>query len=254
MNLKHNYYWFKSALSPEDCKKIIELGTTIIADEEAKGHSTEAYTFGDTHKQAMGQDATPLNETLFCDIDNLSDKKLYIRDSKIAWLNNQWIYDLIMPYIHEANFKAGWKWNIDNTEQFQFTQYNSPGGFYGWHKDGFSDENGIYKRYIHGVTETPLKENGNLPSGWTDIPNMVGKVRKISMTINLNAPGEYEGGNLKFDFGMHTDKENRFHECEEIRPQGSMIVFPSFIDHCVTPVTSGTRYSLVLWCLGDPWK
>jgi hypothetical protein len=24
--------------------------------------------------------------------------------------------------------------------------------------------------------------------------------------------------------------------------------------HCVTPVTKGTRYSLVLWVLGDPFK
>jgi PKHD-type hydroxylase len=83
---------------------------------------------------------------------------------------------------------------------------------------------------------------------------MVGKVRKLSLTINLNSPGDYEGGNLKFDFGMHCEKENRFHECEEIRPQGSMVVFPSFVDHCVTPVTKGTRYSLVLWTLGEPWK
>jgi PKHD-type hydroxylase len=83
---------------------------------------------------------------------------------------------------------------------------------------------------------------------------MIGKVRKISMTVNLNVPGEYEGGNLKFDYGMHTEKDRRFHECEEIRPQGSIIVFPSFLDHCVTPILSGTRYSLVLWSLGAPWK
>ena len=73
------------------------------------------------------------------------------------------------------------------------------------------------------------------------------------MTINLNEPGEYEGGNLKFDFGPHSEGE-RFHECTEIRPQGSIIVFPSFVQHQVTPVTKGTRYSLVLWSLGQPFK
>ena len=46
----------------------------------------------------------------------------------------------------------------------------------------------------------------------------------------------------------------RFHEVEEIRPQGSIIVFPSYVYHQVTPVTRGTRYSLVLWSLGQPFK
>lgn len=251
MQLQNSYYWFKSAIPPETCKQIIELGTSKIKEEEAKGNSTEAYTFGDQQKGAMGEDATPLNDQPLYESNG---DVTYIRDSKVAWLNDQWLYDLVSPYIYEANRKAGWNWQYDSHESFQFTQYNSPGGFYGWHKDGNSDWFGAYKRYIHGITKEPLKSNGNLPSGYVTDPSMVGKIRKISMTINLNGPGEYEGGNLKFDYGMHTNREARFHECEEIRPQGSIIVFPSFVDHCVTPVTSGTRYSLVLWTLGDPWK
>lgn len=74
------------------------------------------------------------------------------------------------------------------------------------------------------------------------------------MTCNLNKPDDYKGGNLKFDFGPHSENINRFKECEEIRPQGSIIVFPSFVYHCVTPVTEGERYSLVLWNLGRPFK
>ena len=89
--------------------------------------------------------------------------------------------------------------------------------------------------------------------GYTMNPDMVGKVRKLSVTINLNKPGEYEGGNLKFDFGPHAETK-RFHEVEEIRPQGSIIVFPSYVHHQVTPVTKGTRYSMVLWSLGQPFK
>ena len=88
---------------------------------------------------------------------------------------------------------------------------------------------------------------------YTDNQDQVGKIRKLSMTINLNKPGEYEGGNLKFDFGPHVTGK-RYHECTEIRPQGSIIIFPSFLYHQVTPVTSGTRYSLVLWTLGQPFK
>ena len=49
------------------------------------------------------------------------------------------------------------------------------------------------------------------------------------------------------------EEVGRYKVCEEIKPQGSMIVFPSFLHHCVAPVTSGTRYSLVIWCCGKPY-
>lgn len=250
MDLKYSYWWFKSAISPEDCEKIISLGESRIKEEESLGNPTYGETVGNREKQSVG-DAIPLNETPQSDL-TLPVEKTYIRDSQVAWLNDKWLYNLIVPYVKSANQNAYWNWDIDYHESFQFTKYNV-GGFYGWHKDGKADWDGAYKRYIHGITEVPLKNN-KIPHGWTTNENFVGKIRKISLTINLNKPGEYEGGNLKFDFGNHTKRENRFHECEEIRPQGSMVIFPSFLDHCVTPVTKGTRYSLVLWSLGAPWK
>ena len=42
--------------------------------------------------------------------------------------------------------------------------------------------------------------------------------------------------------------------CTEIKSQGSLVVFPSFVKHRVKPVTKGTRYSLVIWNLGQPYK
>ena len=249
MQLKNYYYWYQSAISPEICQKIIDLGTSKFAEMTSKGERTEAYTFGSQEKSAK-PDAVPQNDQSKFEV---GETDTYVRDSEVAWLNDQWLYDLILPYINEANEQAGWKWDIDRTETFQFTKYN-PSGFYSWHKDGDSDWNGVYKRYIHGITKEPLKPDGSLPAYYLTDNHLVGKVRKISMTLNLNPPGQYEGGDLKFDFGLNVPKENRFHTCEEIRPQGSIIVFPSFVDHCVTPITSGTRYSLVLWTLGDPWK
>ena len=77
------------------------------------------------------------------------------------------------------------------------------------------------------------------------------------MTISLSDPSEYEGGNLEFDFrnqvDWELDKKAKIHSCDEIRPRGSIIIFPSFVWHRVAPVTRGTRYSLVLWSLGDPF-
>lgn len=250
MQLTYSYYFFKEAVPPDICKRIIDLGLEKIEKEKSEGKNTEAYTFGDEQKGAK-PDASPQGELTKQELKKQGIEDTYVRDSEVSWLNDRWIYDMLLPYIDRGNKSAGWNFQYDYHETFQFTVYR-PGGFYSWHKDGHSDHLGAFKRYIHGVTPQPMKPDGKLPQNYTTDKNMIGKVRKISMTLNLNAPGEYEGGNLKFDFGHHS--ENRFHEVEEIRPQGSMIIFPSFLDHCVTPVTEGTRYSLVLWTLGDPFK
>ena len=247
MQLENYYYYFKSALSPENCNKIINLGLSEIENRKSRGESIEGVTGGGSEK-GSNPNAKPIGET---PRGKILDKNVYDRDSKVAWLNDQWLYDLITPYINEANFEAGWKWNYDFCESFQFTIYE-PDGFYGWHTDGGSDHFARYKRYIEGLSP-PRPGKDKLPTRFVKNNNLVGKIRKISCTINLNIPGEYEGGNLKFDFGQHRE-DGQFHECEEIRPQGSIIVFPSFLPHCVTPVTKGTRYSLVLWSVGEPWK
>jgi PKHD-type hydroxylase len=247
----HNYYWcFKSAIDSKTCQKIIDMGEAKMQEAKLKGENIEATTFGDIQKGAMAVDAEPQNDEPFIKIAR-KKKKTYIRDSNVSWLNEQWLYDLFYPYLHKANQNAGWNWNFDVSEPFQFTKYKKD-QFYGWHADGQSDN--PYRRYIHGITPEPLKPNGELPAGWVRDSKFVGKIRKLSMTVNLCPANAYEGGDLKFDFGLHKKEEDRFHLCTEIRPQGSIIIFPSFLYHCVAPVTKGTRYSLVLWTLGEKWK
>ena len=65
--------------------------------------------------------------------------------------------------------------------------------------------------------------------------------RKISFTLFLN--DSYEGGKLKF-IGL---PEKTMSSIET----GDMILFPSFFPHKVEPVTSGVRWALVGWILGD---
>jgi PKHD-type hydroxylase len=250
MQLQNSYYYFNSALNPEQCQNIINLGLQKIQNSKNKGVDTAAVTAGNTHKQA-NPNSPPQSEKTLEELSKETgklpqqlEKERYIRDSEVCWLNDSWLYDMINPFLEKANKHSGWQFEYSCAEDFQFTVYK-PGGFYGWHVDGQSDNFGIYKRLIPGVTP----DNHS----YTKNDRFVGKVRKLSMTINLNAPGEYEGGNLKFDFGPHASGK-RFHECEEIRPQGSIIVFPSFVYHQVTPITKGTRYSLVLWILGKPFK
>jgi PKHD-type hydroxylase len=246
---ENSYYWFNSALSPEICSKIIELGLSKNLEKAVTNGNTEIQN---DQQVSVGELSKQEQKKL-----NLKENQKYERDSKVSWLDEPWLYELIIPYIQSANHRAGWNYEFDVTEQFQFTVYNADKetgkkGFYGWHADGGGCHFSTYNRYIPGLS-LPLKENGDLPSKYTQNEEMVGKVRKLSLTINLNNSSEYTGGNLKFDFGPHTDGE-RFVECTENRDQGSMIIFPSYTYHCVTPVTSGTRYSLVLWCLGKPFK
>lgn len=260
MQCKNLYYWFKSVLTPDQCQRLIDLGVNQMKKDEENGKSIEATTFGRNHKEAMlekNQNVTPqadktideLRKEMGDETANIEQNR-YVRDSQVSWLDERWIYDLIHPFLRTANKEAGWNYEWDYSEAFQFTKYNK-GGFYGWHSDGQSCNFGKYKRIIPGVSQK--NPDGTYPSGYTTNPNMIGKVRKLSMTINLNKPGEYEGGNLKFDFGPHAGGK-RFHECVEIRPQGSIVVFPSYVYHQVTPVTRGTRYSMVLWSVGQPFK
>jgi len=258
MILENSYFYEIEALTPEICQKIIDIGTNQIKLKKNLGLDTQAKTFGGSEKSDNKK--TPASDL---SLDELSKKfnkskqeilkTSYIRDSEVSWISENWIYDLLYPKILNANKNAGWNFDLTYPEPMQFTVYH-PGGFYGWHSDGGSDYFARYKKHIPGVTGYNVNnEKDKRTFGYVNDEKQIGLVRKLSLTINLNKPGEYEGGNLKFDFGPHSEGE-RFHECEEIRPQGSIIFFPSFIPHTVTPITKGTRYSLVLWVDGPPFK
>lgn len=245
MTTQNAYYYFQSAISSENCQKIINYGNSEIEKLKVDGIDVSGTTFGDNHKQA-NPNLKPLNDKTMSE----TKEETFVRDSEVAWLKDEWLYDLILPFIKKANYDAGWRYDLDWYETFQFTVYR-PGGFYGWHADGSSCHLSKYRRHIPGVSD--VKDNNKLLPNHTIYENFVGKVRKLSMTLNLNVPGDYEGGNLKFDLGPHS-KNERYYECVEIRPQGSLAVFPSSVYHQVTPVTKGIRYSLVLWCLGKPLR
>lgn len=73
--------------------------------------------------------------------------------------------------------------------------------------------------------------------------------RKLSCSIQLTNPNHYIGGDLKFDL------EGFEHPLEsDVRQQGTVLFFPSFVPHKVTPVTFGKRNSLVAWFEGPKWR
>ena len=118
MQNQNSYYYYKSAFSPEQCKKFIDYGESLLQEEKSKGRSTAATTFGMNHKQGFDKPVLPITdkthedfykETGIADTENNS----YVRDSETAWFNDQWAYDMIWPYLMEANEKSGWKYDID---------------------------------------------------------------------------------------------------------------------------------------------
>ena len=83
--------------------------------------------------------------------------------------------------------------------------------------------------------------------GWhLDYGTPFGPSRKLSLVLQLSDPSEYEGGNLQLLVGSapKTIKKQR----------GLIVAFPSYTLHQVTPVTQGSRQSLVVWISGPPYK
>jgi len=143
-----------------------------------------------------------------------------IRKSEVGWINEQWVHELVWKYMLATNEQAGWNYNIVAVEACQVTRYTKD-GFYTWHKDGMGSHKDVS----------------------IELDNKY--VRKISMSIILNS--NYEGGDFEI---AGLDDKNQIPRLVE----GSVVVFPSFISHRVTPVTKGIRYSLVVWFVGPPFK
>ena len=147
------------------------------------------------------------------------------RDTRISWLNDTWIYDWILPFVHEQNIEANWNFSLGYPEEIQFTKYKE-NHFYNWHQ-----------YHLH---------KADTPDNYQ---------RKISVVIPLSNSDEYEGGNLEFcdPIASPAKKENIIND-DLFRQKGNIILFPSFVYHRVTKVTKGQRLSMVMWIRGEKWK
>jgi PKHD-type hydroxylase len=146
-----------------------------------------------------------------------------IRNSNISWIDDWWVKKELEPYVKRANEMAGWNFNFTKSEASQFTIYE-PGEYYDWHRDAQN----------YPYTQGEQK----------------GLIRKLSVTVSLSNPEDYEGGFLEFARENDFNKKH-FYKVREILPRGSICVFPSYTWHRVSPVTKGKRLSLVQWNLGN---
>jgi len=158
-----------------------------------------------------------------------SDKNYYKeRKCKVSWLDDKWIYDIINPFIYTANKNAGWNFQLDWHETSQFTIYNKD-GYYKWHTD----------------SGKVLKHKNK---------NINGKTRKLSLTLQLTDKTKYEGGDFQFMWIENKKKDLLdVKTVDDAKDLGTIIIFPSFIHHQITPITKGKRESLVNWSVGLPF-
>jgi PKHD-type hydroxylase len=133
-----------------------------------------------------------------------------------------WLYDYVLQFINAANTKY-WHFKLSAVEPLQYGVYN-PGQYYHWHVDQHP---------------YPYKDGANK-----------GLTRKLSFTMQLSDDADYEGGDLEL---RDPGEENKIMKIDGIRARGSVVIFPSFVLHRVTPVTKGVRRSMVGWIVGTPF-
>lgn len=139
------------------------------------------------------------------------------RNSYICFLplieETDWIFTKMSEISNRIN-NDYFKYDLDSIESLQFTEYGE-------------NYNGFYKKHIDSLYESSSS-------------------RKLSFTLQLCDPDDYDGGNLL----LHTGKD----VIDLPKNKGSISFFPSWALHEVQPVIKGTRYSLVGWLAGPRFK
>jgi PKHD-type hydroxylase len=109
----------------------------------------------------------------------------------------------------------------------------------------------FYSFDLYGLTEALQytvyddKEGGHY--GWhVDLGGNDVEPRKISISLQLTDPARYTGCDLVLEAGNGTYRAER--------ARGTLIAFPSYVLHRVTPIESGIRKSLVIWVAGPVFR
>ena len=150
------------------------------------------------------------------------------RRQEILLRYEPWLASMITHHCNEANLE--WGFDTIAPRQAELLTYDEEGDKYDWHVD---------TQMIYDFHADPF--------------GVAGVTRKISIIWQLSDGDEYEGG----DFQM----TNNFAETnilegweEDLRKKGTVVAFPSFMMHRITPVTSGSRRSMVSWTNGPVWR
>jgi len=165
------------------------------------------------------QDVVSSNELQDSTISNY-EIDYEIRKSKINFHkrdeNNSWIFDRFNSVVERTNNDV-YQFDLWGYDYFQYSEYHSDGR-YDWHQD--------------------------MSFGGVDHAS-----RKLSLVCLLNDPTkDFSGGEFQVHFG------NNNIETTINFDKAGVVLFPSFINHRVAPVTSGIRKSITLWVTGPKFK
>ena len=182
--------------------------------------------------------------------DDMGDSKLIndvldknIRKSKNTWIpTTHWITGWLWHYVEMAN-RNNFLYDISyiESESMQYASYGV-GEYYHWHTDSSIAVH--YKPQFQTSARESTKDDNYLRER-TSIENEL--VRKISFSLQLSDPDDYEGGNIQF-----IDESDKSYIAP--RQKGSLIIFDSRTKHRVCKVRSGVRKSIVGWVVGPRWK
>ena len=144
-----------------------------------------------------------------------------LRRTLVAWVERKPETDMLYRRIEEAVLALNarfFRFDLSGLASFQYALYGGPeGGHFDWHKD-----------------------YGRDPSDPTREP------RKLTLSLQLSDPSDYQGCDLQVRAGNQIDTAPR--------ARGTLVAFPANVLHQVTPIRSGTRKTLVVWAVGPEFR
>ena len=150
--------------------------------------------------------------------NKLESKKF--RKCKLQWISyNHWISGMMAHYIQQANEKF-FKYDLTGwANDIQYTTYDEKNSHCTWHCDTGPD------KFLNEC-----------------------EMRKLSISLLLSGPDEYEGGEFQLQLCGRNDMVTLK------PPLGYAIIFPSTSVHRVRHVKSGRRTCLVGWYGGPNFR
>jgi len=144
-----------------------------------------------------------------------------IRSTKVAWVPRGAETDALYRRLEEAVLHLNARYfhfDLSGLAMFQYALYGGEeGGHFDWHKD-------------YGRDPT---DPGQEP-------------RKLTLSLQLSDPSDYQGCDLQLRGGNQIDTAPR--------ARGTLIAFPANVLHQVTPIRGGIRRALVIWAVGPEFR
>ena len=164
--------------------------------------------------EALGDSLAPRKAELAGRNDNTD----HLRITRVAWMERnaqtRWLFERVEQTVLDLNARF-YKYDLYGlVEDLQYTVY-------------YGDEGGHYSWHVD--------------TGPTNL-----QPRKISLTLQLSEPSGYDGGELILQAGEGPSQAQKM--------RGTLVTFPSYVMHRVTPVTAGIRKSLVAWVAGPKFR